>query len=80
MNDLDRKILWKCRRGMLELDVIFSRFYQEKMSQLTSAEKMIFNSLLDEPDPVLASWIMGSCPPENPQFRNFINQWFKIKI
>ncbi len=27
-----KKIRWKCRRGMLELDILLERFYEEKIS------------------------------------------------
>lgn len=60
---MNNKIAWKCRRGMLELDLIFMRFYQEKFPNLSADEKKRFEQLLDEQDPVLASWILGANKP-----------------
>lgn len=77
MNEFERKIAWKCRRGMLELDLIFSRFFQEKFAQLTVEEKNTFNLLLDEFDPILADWIWGDDKPDNPELEIFINQYLK---
>jgi antitoxin CptB len=80
MNEYERKILWKCRRGMLELDLIFTQFFQEKFSQLTNEEKIVFEKLLDEFDPVLADWIWsGSNYPIDQQQEKFIKTYFKNK-
>ena len=72
--DNTKRIAWKCRRGMLELDLIFMRFYQEKFPQLTRDEQKIFELFLDEEDPLLASWLFGSAEPSNPDFVRLINQ------
>lgn len=77
MNDLERKIVWKCRRGMLELDLIFNRFYREKFSRLTPEEQNIFNRLLDEFDPILADWIFGDIKPNQTNFEKFIHHYLK---
>ena len=77
MNEYERKILWKCRRGMLELDIIFTRFFKEKFSQLTQEEQIVFEKLLDEFDPVLADWIFGSAHSIDPQQQKFIQEYFK---
>jgi antitoxin CptB len=68
-----RKIFWKCRRGMLELDLVFTKFFQEKFSQLSDDEKILFDELLDEFDPILADWIFGAAP-FNPRFTKIIAQ------
>lgn len=34
-----RKIKWKCRRGMLELDILLERFYKNQFQILTAEEK-----------------------------------------
>lgn len=75
MNEFERKIAWKCRRGMLELDLIFKQFYQEKFACLNAAEQNTFDRLLDEFDPTLAGWILGDVKPEQPDFEKFINQY-----
>lgn len=49
---------WKCRRGMLELDVIFSRFIEEKYPSLSEEQQRLFNELLELPDPLLYDWVV----------------------
>lgn len=53
------KIRWKCRRGMLELDIILENFYEQQFQILTDEEKILFSRLLDEPDPLLYNWLLG---------------------
>lgn len=59
----DGRLRWKCRRGMLELDVLFERFLQQGYDQLSEAEQILFESLLEEPDPVLYNWLLGHDEP-----------------
>lgn len=49
----------KCRRGMLELDIILQRFLQNGYLQTTDEEKEQFLSLLELQDPVLNELITG---------------------
>jgi antitoxin CptB len=41
---------WRCRRGMLELDIILQRFMNAYYCQLDSAELQQFEQLLSLPD------------------------------
>ena len=58
------RLLWACRRGMLELDVLFIPFVKEAYDDLSNQEKLTFEHLLTNEDPDLFAWFMGhkSCP------------------
>lgn len=58
------RLLWACRRGMLELDVLFMPFVTEAYDDLTESEKITFQRLLSCEDPELFCWFMGheTCP------------------
>ena len=58
------KINWNCRRGMLELDVIFERFSKKYLDDLTDEQLVAFEDLLTYPDPDLFAWLMGYEDPE----------------
>ena len=54
-----KKIRWRCsRRGMLELDLLLTRFFDNHYLQLTETEQLLFQQLLDCPDPQLFAWLM----------------------
>jgi antitoxin CptB len=49
MKELDR-IRWRCRRGMLELDIVLQGFVNKHYKQLNDAELQCFDKLLSLPD------------------------------
>jgi antitoxin CptB len=49
MKELDR-IRWRCRRGMLELDIVLQRFVDKHYMQLDKIELKHFDTLLSLPD------------------------------
>ena len=61
MSNLDSKakLRWACRRGMLELDVLFMPFVEDAYDSLSEKEKGIFQRLLTGEDPELFAWFMG---------------------
>lgn len=57
-------VRWRCRRGMLELDFIFHRFFDERYEALSDDQKTIFETLQKQEDPLLFDWLITgvSCP------------------
>ena len=49
MKELERA-RWRCRRGLLELDIVLQRFMDRHYAQLGAAELQQFDALLDLPD------------------------------
>lgn len=45
-----RRLAWRCRRGMLELDIVLQRFVAEHFYALTLDELYAFDTLLEMPD------------------------------
>jgi len=58
MSERDR-ILWHCRRGLLELDLVLVRFVDEYLENLDPAGIAAFRKLLDYPDNDLLDLVMG---------------------
>jgi antitoxin CptB len=66
------KLMWRCRRGMLELDLILSRFVNAHWDALTPEEQVVFERLLHEPDPNLYAWFMGYETTEDEAFKHLV--------
>lgn len=65
-SDINR-LRWQCRRGMLELDVILSRYLEERYAGASAAEQEQFRALLEIEDPILNRWlILGEMPNDAP--------------
>lgn len=45
-----RRLAWRCRRGLLELDIVLQRFSERYLPTLTQAELVALDQLLDLPD------------------------------
>ena len=64
----------KCRRGMLELDLILRRFVDRAYPDLSQAEQRLFFDLLEEEDPTLQSWFTRVAQPEGPEMQALVEQ------
>jgi antitoxin CptB len=60
-------LLWRCRRGMKELDVILERFARAELARATPAQRQAFERLLSLPDPLLAGYFLGQERPADPE-------------
>lgn len=58
-----RRLRWQCRRGLLELDVLFVRFLELHYSALNQTEQCAFQRLLKQPDQTLLGWLQGQQEP-----------------
>ncbi len=60
--DSDRtfdRIRWRCRRGLLELDLVLTRFLASGYDELTLEERETFSGLLDRADTDLWDFVSG---------------------
>jgi antitoxin CptB len=55
-----RRLQWRCRRGMLEMDLLLEKFIPLHFQQLNAAEQAAFDSLLDYPDNELWAAIVNT--------------------
>ena len=54
---------WRCRRGLLELDLALRRFLDTVYEGLTPPEQTQFSDLLAENDADIWAWIQGAPAP-----------------
>ena len=53
------RLQWRCRRGMLELDLLLRNFLQYGYNDLNHRGRRAFATLLEYPDAVLLELLMG---------------------
>ena len=61
-----RRLLWRCLRGMKELDVMLERFAHHALPGACPRERRALEELLSLPDPVLAAYLLGESTPPEP--------------
>lgn len=59
-----KQVLWKCRRGTRELDLILSGFAESHYQILSEEGKTEFRSLLEYEDPLLIGWLCHQTKPD----------------
>ena len=64
MDNLDddtelKKLRWRCRRGMRELDQLLERWLDRAWRQSPTGERAVFLRLLDTEDDRLWRWFLG---------------------
>jgi antitoxin CptB len=62
-----RRIRWRCRRGMRELDQLFERWLDREWAKASDAERGVFLRLLDCEDDRLWQWFMGYEAPSDAE-------------
>jgi antitoxin CptB len=55
-----RRLRWRCRRGMRELDQLLGRYLDREWRQSSAAQRGVFLRLLDTEDDKLWHWFMGN--------------------
>lgn len=69
-----RRVLWRCRRGMKELDIILECYVRTAHGQASPAERRAFAALLELPDPQLADYVFGHDVPADPNLARLVRR------
>jgi antitoxin CptB len=72
MADFER-IRWRCRRGLLELDLVLEAFLARGYERLDAGQRRLFDELLDRPDNDLLDLALGRREPE-PRYRAVVER------
>ena len=67
-------VLWRCRRGTKELDVLLERYVKHVDGEASEAERGCFRHILELPDPVLTDYFFGHVLPNDPTVARLIER------
>lgn len=60
------QLAWRCRRGMLELDLLLQGFLERGYTSLSADDQRAFVALLGAEDAVLLEYLLGRMRPADP--------------
>ena len=66
------RLKWKCRRGLLELDLVLGRFLQREAQTLSEEEAAAFGTLLDQHDNDLWDLVIGRSDRVDARLRGIL--------
>lgn len=69
-----RRLRWRCRRGMRELDQLMNRYLDQAWAGDSEAQRGVFLQLLDTEDDTLWHWFMGHEVPEDVEIASLITR------
>ncbi|KPK07431.1 MAG: hypothetical protein AMJ64_06700 [Betaproteobacteria bacterium SG8_39] len=66
------RLKWKCRRGLLELDLVLERFVQREGKTLSEGDVAMLGELLDQPDNDLWDLVIGRSDRVDARLRGIL--------
>ncbi len=70
----DRKVIYRARRGLKELDIYFDPYVRQHYLTAPEEEKQAFALLIEQEDPDLLDWFMAVSEPEQPELTKIIER------
>lgn len=67
------ELRWRCRRGMLELDIIFKEFLDKCYADLDQQQKKLLDQILDYPDQLLFDLFLGKMISSDREVSSFVS-------
>ena len=68
----ERKVIYRARRGLKEIDVYFDPYVKNYYLNADTAEKQVFAELVAQEDPDLLDWFMEVSEPPRPEMKELI--------
>ena len=72
LDEEGRRLLWRCRRGMKELDILLERYVRSQVADASPRDRGTLRQLLELPDPVLADYLFGHTPVSDPPMAQLV--------
>ena len=69
-----RRLRWRCRRGMRELDQLLERYLDQRWAAASEAERDSFLRLLDCEDDRLWRWVLGHERADDDALQSMVEQ------
>lgn len=69
-----RRLRWRCRRGMRELDQLLTRWLDREWESASDAERGVFLRLLDCEDDRLWRWFLGHETPSDAELDSLVQR------
>ena len=69
-----RRLRWRCRRGMRELDQLLERYLDHRWAEASEGERGAFLRLLDCEDDRLWRWVLGHERADDAELQSLVEQ------
>ena len=66
------ELKWRCRRGMLELDILLNTYLDRSYTTMSRQQGAIFSRVLNYPDQVLLDLLLGNMQSSDADVNSLI--------
>ncbi|MGY6275408.1 FAD assembly factor SdhE [Methylomonas sp. MgM2] len=74
------KLRWRCRRGTLELDLMLTRYLDQRFPIANETERQGFLDLLELEDSELMAYLMGERAPLSTEIAGLVAEIRKLPV
>jgi len=67
-----KKLRWRCRRGMRELDVLLTAYLDGPYASASEDLRAAFSDLLEQEDDQLWDWLLGRSAPSDARLQRIV--------
>ena len=75
-----KRIRWRSRRGLLEMDLVLTQFLECYLDKLSPAELSAYVALLEVEDNTLLDYVNKRDLPEDAMQQYIVSLWQSIRI
>ena len=75
-----KRLRWRCRRGMKELDQLLERWLDRGYPEASERERGVFLALLDSEDDRLWRWFLGYEAPPDAELAQLVQRIRELPV
>lgn len=72
------RLRWHCRRSLLELDLVFQRFWQQQGAAVDEQDEAVLTRLLELEDHDLWALVSGKTATDDAQLASMVDRLMKV--
>jgi len=72
-----RRLRWHCRRGIKEVEVLLIPFFEQQYLDLSAADQILFEKLLEQHDVDMFEWFTHRSVPEQEDLARIVSMVLK---
>ena len=72
------ELKWRCRRGMLELDILLNSYLDKNYDTMSQQQGDLFSEVLDYPDQVLFDLLLGNMQSSDARVNRLVSEIQRI--
>lgn len=73
MEEQQKRLVWQCRRGIKEVEVLLVPFFDRRYAELSADDRILFERLLECQDADLFEWFTGRAESDDEHLARMVN-------